>query len=90
MAENVTTLEDTSLIAYLMYSGFAIRPWRSREPTPEESQVRVSFDVEGDISEAVSDYYANRPVLIQDFVKCLKSVRSSMFNLKMLNKGSQH
>ena len=90
MAENVTTLEDTSLVAYLMHRGFQVKSWRSKEPTPEESQVRVSFDVEGDISEAVSDYYANRPVLIQDFVKCLKSVRSSMFNLKMLNKGSQH
>jgi hypothetical protein len=84
MNNDITLLEDTSLVAFLMLRGHKVTPLRSKEPTVEEPQVRIAFEVHGDIAEDTDDYYDNVFVGISDYVKCLKSVRSSMFNMKRI------
>jgi hypothetical protein len=87
MADNsnkspTTNLEDTALIAYMMLKGHQIKPWRS-----SEDPVRVSFDIEGDsdkIEYDMQNFYNNNQVGIQDYVKCLKQVKSIMYNMKKL------
>jgi hypothetical protein len=81
MAEqNTTNLEDTSLVAFLLLKGHRIKPWRETN-----SPDHVSFDIEGEALEIEFDmqkYYNNEQVGIQDFIKCLKEVKSQMYNLK--------
>ena len=91
--EMKTVLEDTSLVAFLQLQGHKVIPLLSKEPTPEEPQVRISFEVEGDITKSTEAYYNNTLVGISDYVKCLKAVRSSMFNMKKIHttkKGEDH
>jgi len=80
----VTLLEDTALVAFLAYCGHKVVPIRSKEPTPEEPHVRIAFEVHGELDDDVEAFYANAKVGIADYVKHLKSVRGSMFNLKKL------
>ena len=80
--EMVTILEDTSLVAFLSLQGHRIVPLKSKEPTPEEPQVRIVFEVHGEIEKDLEAYHNNVMVGISDYVKCLKAVRGSMFNLK--------
>lgn len=83
--EEVTLLEDTALVAYLSYCGHRIVPVRSRDVTPEDPHPRIAFEVYGELDIDVENFYANIPVGIADYVKHLKAVRGSMFNLKKLN-----
>lgn len=74
-----TNLEDTALVAYMAYRGHKIKPWYCRESDT------VSFDVEGDemeIEAGMKEYYDNGWVEIQDYVQCLKSIKSMMYNMK--------
>jgi hypothetical protein len=77
-----TNLEDTSLIAFLLYKGHKIHPWRD-----STERNHVVFDVIGD-SQAIEidmdKYYNNEQVGIQDYVRCLKEVKSQMYNLKKI------
>lgn len=44
---------------------------------------QVEFCVEGhDIDKALDELYANSPVGVLDFIRCLKGLRSSIFALK--------
>ena len=83
--EMITTLEDTSLVAFLSLQGHKVVPLRSKAPVPEEAQPRIVFDIYGDIEADVKAYQSNAMVGIADFVRHLKQVRSSMFTLKKLN-----
>jgi len=77
-----TNLEDTSLVAFMLYKGHKIKPWKD---TLDHNH--VSFDIIGNIDTIETDmqkFYSNEQVGIQDFVKCLKSVKSEMYNLKKL------
>lgn len=77
-----TNLEDTMLVAYMALKGHKVKPWRD---TANENH--VTFDIEGDADVIESDmqkYYANDPVGVQDFVKCLREVKSQMYNFKKL------
>ena len=49
---------------------------------------QVEFIVEGDnIDGALSELYANAPVGVLDFIRCLKGLRSSIFALKGVRNG---
>jgi hypothetical protein len=81
MAEHsLTNLEDTSLVAFLLLKGYKIKPWRDTQDSDH-----VSFDIEGEadrIEQDMQKYYSNEQVGIQDYIKCLKEVKSQMYNLK--------
>lgn len=81
---NSTALEDTSLVAFMLYKGHKIKEWRSTD-----NPARVCFDVEGDLESITKDmqnYYNNEQVGIQDYVRCLKEVKSRMYNMKKIQR----
>ena len=80
----LTKLEDTSLVAFMVLKGHKIKIWRC-----VEEPYRVSFDIEGSPDQIEVDmkkYYDNESVGIQDFVRCLKEVKSQMYNFKKIMK----
>jgi hypothetical protein len=82
----MTVLEDTALVAFLSLQGHRVVPIRSKEPTPEEPQVRIAFEVYGSINADIEAYHNNAMIGISEYVRHLKQVRSSMFNLKAIGK----
>jgi len=75
-SEEWVTIDDTNIVAYLHYRGFKFSPFK------KGSDGRIGFKVYGDIDIALSDFYGNVNVGIQDYVGCLKKVRGSMFLIK--------
>lgn len=74
-----TNLEDTTLVAYLAYRGHKLKLWYSKEKDV------VSFDIEGDadkIEKDIESFYDNELVEVQEYVKCLKAVKSQMYVFK--------
>lgn len=69
------TLEDTSLIAYLALKGHQFKPIRRDDG-------RIIFQVNGDFSSDLQELFTNPCVPILDYIKWLKTVRSSIFSLK--------
>lgn len=70
-----TTLEDTSLVAYLALKGYQFKPIRRIDG-------RIIFQIEGDFTNDLQSLYANPSVPILDYIKWLKTVRSTIFSLK--------
>jgi hypothetical protein len=71
-------MEDTNIVAYLNYKGFRFSPFR-KSPGSE----RIAFHVYGDIDDTLAEFYDPKTAVgVQEFVSCLKKVRSSMFLLK--------
>ena len=80
MAKNeVTTVEDANLVAYLVTKGFVAIPYMKE--TREGDQRRVVWDVQGDIEQARQEFYGNANG-IRDFVRSLKEVRQDMHTMK--------
>lgn len=80
MAKNeVTTVEDANLVAYLVTRGFVAIPYIKE--TKDSDQRRVIWDVQGDIEPARQEFYGNVNG-IRDFVRSLKEVRQDMHTLK--------
>lgn len=73
----INNLEDTSLVAYLVLKGHIAIPWRDTE-----NHDHISFEIETDIRADIDAFYANEKIGIQDYVKCLKAVKSQMYNMK--------
>ncbi len=68
--------EDTNIVAYLHYKGHEFAPYK-------KGKDRVSFKVYGeDIEDHLSEMYTDTE--IQKFLRCLKSVRSSLFTMKSI------
>jgi hypothetical protein len=87
--EPITTLEDTSLVAYLKLKGHTLIPWISRE---DPSDTRVSFDIQGDRAAIAADmqrFFDNELIGIQDFCRNLKEVKSAMYNMKRIGQGKK-
>lgn len=81
--EKSVVLEDTNIVAFLNYKGFKFIPFRKNDGN------RICFHVYGDIDKALAEYYSGDSLVnVQDFVSCLKKVRSSMFTLKGLDEQS--
>lgn len=75
--EQITEIEDTSITAYLLMKGHKFMPIR-------KSGGRISFRFTGDITADLEDIYNNKTVGILDYIKSLKTVRSSIFTLKAI------
>ncbi len=82
--ESHITIDDTNIVAYLNYCGFKFSPYR------KDNTGRIGFKVFGNVDGALSDYYGNSKVGVQDYVGCLKKVRGSMFLLKGMNDDDEH
>lgn len=83
--QQVTNLDDTNLVAYLMLKGYRVIPWKL-----EDDPSRVSFDICGDPSQITQDiqlFFDNEQVGVQDFVRNLKEVKSQMYQMKRIGKG---
>ena len=76
--DDVVTFDDTSIVAFLHYKGHRFEPY-------SEAGGRVKFRIFGNVSEDLRLFYEDEKVNIQSYVKCLKTVRSSMFTLKTVN-----
>lgn len=84
---NTTSYEDTMLVAFLKLKGFTVIPYVSRD---DPSDIRVSFDVDGDekeIEAAVNAFYANEQIGIQDFCRAFKETKSNMHALKRVGRS---
>jgi hypothetical protein len=73
--EEWVVIDDTNIVAYLHLCGFKFAPFQKGEG-------RIGFKVYGDIDSTLASFYGNNQVGIQDYVKCLKTVRGSMFLYK--------
>ena len=71
----VNEFEDSFFVAFLASRGHQYTPCK-------RDNGRVSFEVIGDISRDVEAFYLNQQVGVLDYISILKSVRSSIFNLK--------
>lgn len=78
--EKFVTIDDTNIVAYLHYRGFRFDPYRKSGDT--RVGFRVYYGPENTVDSALSDFYGNSKVGIQDYVGCLKKVRGSMFLIK--------
>jgi hypothetical protein len=78
--EHSAMLDDTNIVAYLHLCGFRFNP-------VNKGGGRIGFRVYGDIDQALSNFYNNEKIGIQDYVGCLKKVRGSMFLLKGMDEG---
>ena len=78
-----TVFEDYSIISFCSLP--EIQKKYELIITPfKQSNGRVAFRVIGDIESAVAEIYANKKVGISDFMKALRSVRSTIFTLRNL------
>lgn len=71
----VPEIEDTMIVAYLAYRG------HKYEAIMKEGS-RVSFRVYGNVDGALREFYEDAHVSINEYLKCLKQVRASMFSKK--------
>jgi hypothetical protein len=75
-----TNLEDTAFVAYMAYRGHKLKLWYCKEKDV------VSFDIEGEQDKIEKDlkgfYNPDEWVEIQEYVKCLKSVKGQMYSFK--------
>ena len=68
--------DDTNAVAYLHYRGHKFVPFKKEGG-------RVCFRVYGEgIRLHIDEMYQNKEVKVQDFVKCTKAVRNSLFVTK--------
>ena len=72
----VNEFEDAFIVAFLALRGHQITPYKKNG--------RVVFEVIGDIARDVEAFYLNQTVGILDYCSMVKSVRSSIFNLKAI------
>ena len=84
------TLDDTQHVAFLKLAGWKVTPWiefDEQNPNQDPNSKRVEFQIEGDpdkIERDMQKFYANALIPIQDFCRCLKEVKSAMYNLRRL------
>ena len=82
---NVTIFEDVNLVAFFKLKGFKVEPLRCvDEPS------RIAFEVSGDEKEleaTINKFYGNDSIPIQDYLKCLKELKSNMHAMKRIGKG---
>lgn len=79
----VTTFDDTMIVAYLMLRGHRVTP--RKDPKTD----RIKFDIHGDVTLDIRDYYDNAGVGVQEYARCLKEVRNQIYNFKAIKKGKE-
>jgi len=74
MARKFMEFEDTNIVAYLHYKGHPFVPYK-------KGKERIGFKVYGDdVEQTLSNMYLDTE--IQSYLKCLKTVRNSLFTTK--------
>lgn len=73
----VNQFEDSFFVAFLALRGHQITPCKQHNG-------RVTFEVIGEITRDVEAFYLNQGVGVLDYSRMVKSVRSSIFNLKAI------
>jgi hypothetical protein len=73
--DKVTIIEDAMLVAWLSLKKHKITPKRRPDG-------RIVFEITGNIDSDLEELYANGKVGALDFLKALKTIRSSIFALK--------
>jgi hypothetical protein len=69
-------IEDPNIAGYLMFLGYKVEAFK-------KSGSRVSFRVSGNkATEALSYFYKEQEVSVPFLIRCLKTVRSMMFQEK--------
>lgn len=71
-----TVLEAPDIVAFILTKGIQPKPFL------RESDRKVCFAFFEDVSGQIDEFYSNVPVLIADYTKNLKLVRSMIFSLK--------
>jgi hypothetical protein len=79
--KKTTEIEDATIIAFLSLKGHHINPYRRADG-------RVVFKVSGDISHTLHELYSNVHIGILDYIKSLKTIRSSIFTIKAFGRGT--
>jgi hypothetical protein len=74
MQRPISEFEDSLIVAFLALKGHQITPYKKNG--------RVVFEVIGDIAQDVEAFYQNQNIGVLDYSRMVKSVRSSIFNLK--------
>jgi hypothetical protein len=84
MKKELNEFEDVTIAAFLAIHGHVVTPLRNPNG-------RIIFEVEGNIAPNIEAFYANQSVGIMDYVRMLKSLRSSIFTMKTMGqkKGSK-
>lgn len=72
---NKHTIEDTSIVAFLALRGHHFKPFK-------QTNGRIAFEISGDCEKDLQELYANPTAPLLDYIKWLKTVRSSIFTLK--------
>ena len=75
--EKELILEDAFIVAYLSLKGYKVTPFN-------KSHNKVAWIVQGDVLSGLQEIYENEKIGINDYIRELKAVRSSMFILKSL------
>jgi len=73
----VNDFEDATIVAYLAYRGHQVTPCKKLNG-------RIVFTVTGDIARDVEAFYQNQNVGVLDYIRILKMIRSSIFNLRAM------
>lgn len=86
--ERVISVGDVMMVAYYKLRGHTVIPWIS-DDDPRDPH-RVEFDVigeEGSIEKSMEAYYNNEPVGINDYIRCVKDAKTTIWNMKKIIKG---
>lgn len=83
---DVVPVEDANIVAFLVMKGYIAIPYIKSESSESQGS-RVAWDVQGDadaIQAEINIFWANERVGIWDYVRTLKDIRSSMYNIKSI------
>jgi hypothetical protein len=69
-------LEDATIVAYLAIRGYHFKPVKRNDG-------RIVFEILGDISKPLDELYTDPPIPALSFIKELKSVRSSIYSMRL-------
>ena len=82
--KDTVPINDANIVAYLVMKGYVAIPYIKSEASENQSS-RVSWDVQGDpdaINAEVKIFWENERVGIRDYVRILKDIRGTMYEIK--------
>ena len=82
--KDTVSINDANIVAYLVMKGYIAIPYIKTEASENQGS-RVSWDVQGDpdaINAEVKIFWENERVGIRDYVRVLKDIRGTMYEIK--------
>ena len=82
--KDTVSINDANIVAYLVMKGYIAIPYIKTEASENQGS-RVSWDVQGDpdaINAEVKIFWENERVGIRDYVRILKDIRGTMYEIK--------